>query len=76
MSGTSKADVLRAIKGSPQYIQEKYLHDRSCDHAVEGGVPVGRITQIVTTPYGLDSREVDCMFCRRKREAIEARKAV
>ncbi len=67
MSQSSLADKVRAIKGSPQYIQEKYLHDRSCDGE-------GQIYQLVTTPYGMEEREVDCMFCKRIRIAKERKR--
>lgn len=72
----SKADKIRAIKSSPQYIQEKYEHDRSCDHAKnDAGLPAGKIQRVVTTPYGLRGREDDCRFCKRLRLAKERRVA-
>ena len=67
----AKAAII-AIKSSPQYIQELYLHDRSCDmEKTDKGLPDGKIYQIVTTPGGLQERWVDCMYCKRIRQAKE-----
>lgn len=72
----SAEELRRRILGSPQYIQEKWLHDRSCDlQKDDKGLPAGEILQIVQTPHGPQSRYVQCRFCARIRE-MKQKKAV